>query len=481
MNLHARAYAIVVASLLAGNTAVHAQGLVLDPSTRTIERGTTLQIKTPGLPAPSRTAPRPKWSSASAAIATVDTMGNVVARDRGKTQITATGAGGSGSAEIEVIILYRSLVAGDGFTCDLGSIGVATCWGHNGGQDGRLGNAPLGNEGLEDATSPVNVSTTRRFTQISSGARHSCGITTDGSAYCWGSNGSAQLGNTTHRSWAHQPVPVAGGKKFVAISAGGSHTCAIDTQKAAWCWGENGYGELGNGGTEDSYTPVAVAGKLTFSSISAGAASTTCGVATDGKGYCWGSDTYGQIGDGGAVSGQTTDVRKTPTPIAGGATFGSIAVGTQHACGILTSKSVVCWGNGNSGKLGTGNDDEASEPKPVGGSFQFESLDASYTHTCGITTTAQVVCWGSNASGESGSAIEVGQVAKAPAPAAAGEFAEVAVSHGSTSHTCVITKDRLSVRCFGRGEYGQLGDGRKTDSQTPVPTPQLVLTQQPLP
>lgn len=454
--------------------------IVVAPASQTIERGTALQMK-PLPPAPN--APKgPRWTSSAPEIASVDSVkGIVTGRDRGKAKITATGAGGSGSADIEVIILYRSISAGDGFTCDVGSTGVAACWGHNGFQDGRLGNGALDNANMADVSAPVDVRGAVRFAQISSGSRHTCGIAADGAAFCWGSNGTAQLGNTTHRSWAHQPVAVAGGRKYTAISAGVAHTCAIAAGGAAWCWGEGGYGELGNGKTEDSAVPVAVAGGISFTSISAGSGPSACGVATDGRGYCWGNDTYGQLGDGGEITGRTTDMKLVPTPVAGGATFTSIAVGTQHACGILTSRSVMCWGNNTSGKLGAGTDAHSSTPVAVGGTFSFEQIDVGRTHSCGVTSTFQLVCWGANVSGESGSAVAVGAIAKAPALAMEGEFSKVAVSHGSAPHSCVITRDMLSVRCFGRGDMGQLGHGEKPGTNVPTPTAVLVRSQQPLP
>jgi alpha-tubulin suppressor-like RCC1 family protein len=425
------------------------------------------------------------WSSSAPAIASVDaTTGVVTALDRGIATITATSETKTASVQVEVIILYRSITAGSSFSCDLGSIGIASCWGSNGGQDGRLGNGPLDNASLADSPVPVNVLGTQRFTTISSGARHSCGLAAAGAAYCWGSNGDGQLGAPSIPSWAHQPVAVTGNLAFTQISAGDAHTCAITAAGGAYCWGDNGVGQLGNNSTTDATSPVAVAGGIVFASISAGTStgstSKTCGVATNGRAYCWGSDTNGELGDGGVISYSTLDFKKVPTEVAGGFTdWKSVAVGTVHACGIRTTGAAYCWGSNNSGKLGTGNDvDDESAPKALATTQTFLQIEAGYMNTCGVTTAYALYCWGANVNGESGSASEVGQIAKAPALAAAGEWIEVNLG-GSSSHTCGILRTRLSVRCMGSNDSGQLGNGATTSSTTSNPTPVLVTKQQP--
>lgn len=447
-----------------------------------IERTTTVQLTATTRDASNNTLTgrTVTWTSSAPAIASVDAAtGLVTALDRGTATITATSETKTATTSIEVIILYRSIAAGEGFTCDLGSIGMAHCWGENGSQDGRLGNGPLDNAQMADSPIPVNVLGTARFTQISSGARHSCGVTSAGAAYCWGSNGNGQLGNTAHPSWAHQPVAVAGTQTFSQISAGDTHTCALTTGGAAYCWGENGDGQLGNNSQVDSNVPVAVSGGLTFTAISAGRG-VTCAVATNGTGYCWGSDTYGMIGNGGTVSYQTTDVRLTPTQVSGPTTFKSIAVGTFHVCGFLVAGQGYCWGENSSGKLGVGDPDvfDASAPMPLASSALYSQLDAGYQHSCGVTTSFALHCWGANVSGESGSAVTVGQIAYAPAVAASGEWIEVNVG-GTSVHTCGILRTRLSVRCMGNNESGQLGNNTTTGANVANATMVPVFSQQP--
>lgn len=427
------------------------------------------------------------WSSSVPAAISIDAnTGLATVLDRGRGTVTATSEGRSGSAAVEGVIYYRSITAGDGFSCDLGSIGVASCWGSNGGQDGRLGNGALDNSALTDSPVPVNVLGGLRFTTIVSGQRHSCGLTSAGAAYCWGSNGNGALGAPSVPSWAHQPVLVSGGLTFTSLTAGMTHTCGITTTGAAYCWGANGEGQLGNGTQARGDVPVAVSGGIAFAQISAGLSTgnnnVTCGVATDGRGYCWGSDAYGQIGDGGALTSQVTDVRLTPTLVTGGYTWKSIAVGVEHVCGVRTNGAAMCWGDGASGKLGTGADTPGeTAPSLVAGGLAFGQVEVGYANSCGITQgTFQLYCWGANVSGESGSALPLGDTGRSPALAATGEWADVNLG-GTSAHTCMISRDRLSVRCMGEDNYGQLGNGVTTPVGTPNTTPVLVQGQQPLP
>ena len=142
---------------------------------------------------------------------------------------------------------------------------------------------------------------------------HTCGITTSGAAFCWGDNLFGELGNndgsTTKRT---TPVAVFGGLTFSAISANEYHTCGIKTGGAAYCWGYNLKGQLGDGTTTDRLVPVAVAGGLSFASLAPGDGDYHMCAVTSGRGaYCWGDGSFGAIGDGGSTS------RLTPTAVAG--------------------------------------------------------------------------------------------------------------------------------------------------------------------
>jgi alpha-tubulin suppressor-like RCC1 family protein len=132
------------------------------------------------------------------------------------------------------------------------------------------------------------------------------------------------------------------------ISAGLMHTCALTVQGAAYCWGLNADGQLGNGGNANSPTPVPVAGGLTFEAISAGWWH-TCALTATGAAYCWGLNFHGQLGDG---SNATT--LAVPAPVAGSLTFDDLAAGGHHTCAITPSRMTYCWGSNSSGQLADG-------------------------------------------------------------------------------------------------------------------------------
>jgi alpha-tubulin suppressor-like RCC1 family protein len=134
------------------------------------------------------------------------------------------------------------------------------------------------------------------------GDRHSCALTADGAAYCWGDNNAGQLGaNPLVEPTRATPAPAAPGFAFVAIAAGLEHTCGLTGAGLAYCWGRNSSGELGDGTTVGSWSPVAVGGGHTFATISGGDRH-TCGVTTSQIAYCWGSSQYGQTGSNGTGS-----------------------------------------------------------------------------------------------------------------------------------------------------------------------------------
>jgi alpha-tubulin suppressor-like RCC1 family protein len=181
---------------------------------------------------------------------------------------------------------------------------VAFCWGAN--SQGQLGDGTY-----TDRTMPVRVAGGLRWRQLSSGASHTCGVTTDTRAYCWGNNGNGQIGDGTHGNVVLRPSAVAGGLLFRQIDAGYAHTCGVTTGDRAFCWGGNYDGELGDGTTTITrLTPTALAVDLLLGQVSAGTGQ-SCAVTTDDGVYCWGDNAYGQLGDG------TTTDRHAPVPVLG--------------------------------------------------------------------------------------------------------------------------------------------------------------------
>ena len=155
---------------------------------------------------------------------------------------------------------------------------------------------------------------------------------------------------------------VVGGVRFVALAAGGQHTCGLTARGRAWCWGGNRAGQLGIGAPDTlAHTaPAPVAGEMVFAALSAGF-SHTCGVTPSGEAWCWGHNDYGRLGQG------TTTNAGTPQPVAGGLLFHAVSAGLRHTCGVTTAGVALCWGLNATGALGTGTLENSLVPVRVAG------------------------------------------------------------------------------------------------------------------
>lgn len=404
------------------------------------------------------------WSTSDKAIAEVNaSSGLVTGKSPGKVTITATSEGKSAQTRLDIFVLYKSIQLGDLFSCDVGS-GVASCWGWNG--FGVLGNGTQSGS----TSTPTDVMGGLAFTQVSTSTLHVCGLTTAGEAYCWGSNSTGQGGTGDSRGPSLTPKKVVGGLTFSRISAGDTHTCALTPAGKAYCWGDNDFGQLGvNSEVESLDTPTAVEGGLTFKNISAGVRA-TCGVTTSNQAYCWGSDESGELGNGGPISHMTTDISLVPVAVAGGLSFSSVGVGQFYACGLTTAGGVYCWGRNDVGRLGDGETTDTSQPRAIASTLTFTQLDTGFTHACAVATGGEAYCWGANNAGELGVA-DPADLNRVPVlVSGGGTWSEVATGRNAgNAHSCGISADRKTVRCWGRNDYGQLGNGGTSPSRTDVP------------
>jgi alpha-tubulin suppressor-like RCC1 family protein len=234
---------------------------------------------------------------------------------------------------------------------------------------------------------PGGFTFTSLLTHGSATAGLACGITGPGAAYCWGENQYGQLGDGTTTPTT-SPVPVLGGLSFTALSSGGRHTCGLTTAGAAYCWGRDSLGQLGDGApTAYRATPTAVQGGLTFKALAVGY-DHTCGLTVAGQMYCWGGNADGQLGDG------TTTDRSSPIPVAGGRTFTTVTAANAHSCGITDTGTTFCWGSNAEGELGDGTNISRSAPVLVQGGYVFVDITGGSRSTCGLTTAGQTYCWG---------------------------------------------------------------------------------------
>ncbi|HEY0015943.1 MAG TPA: hypothetical protein VGC13_06475 [Longimicrobium sp.] len=190
---------------------------------------------------------------------------------------------------------------------------------------------------------------------------HQCGLR-EGMVLCWGENWYGELGNGARTPVGSlepvaSPAPVAGSTRFTSVGTGMNHACALATDATAWCWGRGLYGMLGTGGTADSPAPAQVAGGLRLARLSVGKFH-ACGVAIDGAAYCWGLNTHGALGAGTAV-----EFSATPVQVAGGLRWKQVSAGEYTSCGVTDDDGVYCWGRNESGQLGNGS--RTASPVPV--------------------------------------------------------------------------------------------------------------------
>jgi alpha-tubulin suppressor-like RCC1 family protein len=455
------------------------------PSTSTLAPTGTVQLQavTKDAAGTTLTDREITWSSSAGDIATVSATGLVTGVAEGSATIRATSEGKTGSAVITVasaIMKFAAVSAGVIHTCALTLAGAAYCWGLS--QTGELGD---GTRTETPRLKPVAVEGGVSFAQLSIDGNNSCGVTAADATYCWGRNLEGGLGIGTNAGpesctlitgfpvpCSSVPVPITGGVSFATVSVGGAHSCGITAAGAAYCWGLNDLGQLGMGtrtGPETcprydipdviipcSTTPVPVIGGLRFASISAGL-SHTCGVATEGAAYCWGSG--GAIGDG--SMDQTP--KSSPVRVAGGLSLGSVSAGTYHTCGVTTAGAAYCWGSNQLGGLGDGTMEFRSTPVLVAGSLSFASISAGEHYSCGVTSAGAGYCWGHAEIGQLGYG-DINQQST-PVPVAGGlNFASVSAA---SIHTCGVTTVGRAY-CWGGNDIGQLGDGTTTRRLTPV-------------
>ena len=232
----------------------------------------------------------------------------------------------------------------------------------------------LGNGGTSTKTTPTltsSLGTGRTAVALSSGDHHTCAILDNGAVSCWGYGNYGQLGNG---AWSDKSTPtltwsLGTGRTAVALSSGDAHTCAILDNGAVSCWGSGSYGQLGNGGTSDKTRPTLTSSLgtgRTAVALSSGHYH-TCAILDNGAVSCWGEGLYGQLGNGG------TSTKTTPTltsSLGTGRTAVALSSGGSHTCAILDNGAVSCWGYGHYGQLGNGQRLTKPHPRSPAASVQ---------------------------------------------------------------------------------------------------------------
>jgi alpha-tubulin suppressor-like RCC1 family protein len=304
---------------------------------------------------------------------------------------------------------------------------------------------------------------------IAAGHSHTCAVVASGKARCFGSNWTGQLGVPDLQvSMVETPSTVDfAGNKATAITAGSQHTCVLFESGKVRCWGDSYQGNLGNGmqqfppfrGPEFTRPVNTINVELPNAAVavSAGGGS-TCAVLADGRLMCWGSNFYGKLGFGSSTIYEAL----TPREVLLGAPVTAVSVGSYHTCAVLSSGNVRCWGRNDFGQLGLGHTDDIGDNEvPTQnvdlGSAKAQAVTTGERHTCALVDGA-VRCWGKNTDGQLGlgNTVTVGDNEAPTINVSLGARA-TALSAG-WNHTCAIVQD-TRVRCWGKGDVGQLGTG----------------------
>lgn len=240
------------------------------------------------------------------------------------------------------------------------------------------------------------------------------------------------------------------------VAAGGAHSCMLDTDGIVRCWGANSSGELGDGTTTDRRAPIIVTGLPGIVAVAAGAAH-TCALDGAGNVHCWGTNLSGQLGDG------TTTSSLTPVTVQGLTNVAAIAAGREHTCALTSAGAVWCWGRNDDGQLGNAASTNSAAPVQVSGLDKSAlAIAAGGAHTCARDNKSIVKCWGRNDHGQLGN----GTTAASKVPVkVGGSFATIATG---ANHTCGTANDG-GLSCWGANDKGQLGDGTTTDRNVPTP------------
>jgi alpha-tubulin suppressor-like RCC1 family protein len=307
-----------------------------------------------------------------------------------------------------------------------------------------LGRLPDANGSTDGAPPQQSV----RIAQVAAGWYHTCALTVGGQVYCWGNNYGGMLGDGTQTDHL-QPALVQGlGGPVISIDADYTDSCAVLADGRKECWGSNNYGQLGDGTTITRALPVDTildpAMQLSLGEYH------SCGALPDGTVQCWGDTTGGAAG---LPVDQTATPTVTPTPVPGVSTAKVVSAGAGMTCALLEDSTVSCWG-----MAGTG--DQVSGPTVIVGVTHVKQVSVGSVHVCVLHADTTVSCWGANYEGQVGAPAVVPSWNGADfcSPARVAGLAGVVQVASGDGHTCALLTTG-QVECWGRNTAGQLGDG----------------------
>ena len=358
---------------------------------------------------------------------------------------------------------WITVSAGEYHTCGLIGDGGIWCWGDN--DSGQLG----ASEATGGATPVAVTNLPLPATSVSSGNEHSCALLADETVWCWGRNEAGQLGDGTTTQSA-TPVEVVGLSAVSRVETGENYSCALGYNGVVYCWGLNGLRQLGDGSTTDSTLPVEVLLDDAALVVALGR-SHSCSITNNNRLWCWGDNAFGKLG-----TGDTTDATMPVEASAlsyvvdpGDATpITDTAAGDSHSCALAQMGSVWCWGRNEDGQLGNGSQTTYdATPQLVDGLMSSaQHIATGVSFTCAVLSTGEISCWGSNTNGRLGNRDET--VTHSTVPLRVEGMDDVAYISTGSRHACVMLGDQ-TLWCWGQNTRGQLGvSTTETQSATPL-------------
>lgn len=335
----------------------------------------------------------------------------------------------------------------------LASAGFASCARYRSGGVACWGTSTAFGAGTSATTQalPVSVAGVSDAAELSAGNGFFCVRRASGVVACWGHNESGQLGDGSSVSFRATPAAVMGVANAVEIAAGDNGACARLTDGTVRCWGSNSFGEVGDGSVSATVrVPVEVMGVRDAVEVTHGWLH-ACVRLRSGAVQCWGANASGQLGDNSQGA-----PRRTPVTVVGLADAEEITAGTSHTCARRRTGAIVCWGSNGSGELGTGTrGTNSTVPTEVAGVTDMAQLVASYSYTCARSVSGAVFCWGLNDAGQCGTEIRADEHLL---PAPVSEITDAVEITAGTRSACARLRSGR-IRCWGDNNAGQHGYG----------------------
>lgn len=320
----------------------------------------------------------------------------------------------------------------------------------------------------DDAQTLDSSSRPEASVQLALGYLHTCVRKADGKVQCWGDNGAGQLGDSVSFDAGPRPIvkvpqDVVGLTDAVQLASGVAHSCAVRRGGTVVCWGSNFFGQLGDGTLQRSSSPVVAQGVTDAVAVAAGT-SFTCALLGSGTVKCWGANYSGQLGDNTKVDRPTAALVQQLSGVTG------LATAEHHACAIVGGGTVKCWGKNDEGQLGNGGTAESLLPKSISSLTDIVQVVAASRFTCAVEGAGQVHCWGANTLGQLGTGSA--NAAPNPSPAVTAVSDAIAIWVGY-EHACAVRRSG-EVKCWGSAGNGQVGSGAVPDDAS-IPKPTAVV------